>query len=75
MNIGAQPMLSIWAGWLLDMERPLLLVLDRDSDLERVVSLFLRTGFVRFAGYLAGGMEAWDIRRATTCLAAADEYS
>ena len=60
LNIGGTPMLSIWAGWLLDPEKPLLLVLDSDADLEKVVKLFIRTGYTKFAGYLAGGMKSWD---------------
>ena len=36
LNIGGTPMLSIWAGWLLDPEKPLLLVLDSDAELEKV---------------------------------------
>lgn len=59
LNIGGTPMLSIWAGWLLDPDQLLLLVLDNDSDLEKVVKLFLRTGYTNFAGYLAGGMRSW----------------
>ena len=60
MNIGASPELSIWAGWMLDPERPILLVLAEDAALENVVPLFLRSGFTKFAGYLTGGMKAWD---------------
>jgi hydroxyacylglutathione hydrolase len=60
LNIGGIPMLSIWAGWLLEPDEPLLLVLDGDEELAEVVTLFLRTGYTRFAGYLAGGMTAWD---------------
>ncbi len=60
LNIGGTPMLSIWAGWLLDPEKPILLVLDSDDKLAEVVPLFLRTGFTKFAGYLVGGMTAWD---------------
>lgn len=60
LNIGATPMLSIWVGWLLDPEKPVLLVLESDEKIEKVVKLFLRTGYTRFAGYLAGGMKAWD---------------
>ncbi|MGK7864829.1 MBL fold metallo-hydrolase [Falsiroseomonas sp. E2-1-a4] len=60
LNIGGSPMLSIWAGWLLDPEKPILLVLDSDTKLEDVVKLFLRTGYTKFAGYLVGGMSAWD---------------
>jgi hydroxyacylglutathione hydrolase len=60
LNIGASPMLSIWAGWLLDPDEPVLLVLDDDADIERIVKYFIRTGYTRFAGYLVGGMKAWD---------------
>jgi hydroxyacylglutathione hydrolase len=60
LNIGGRPELSIWAGWLLDPEQPLLLVLDSDEKVEQIVRLFLRTGFSRFAGFLVGGMTAWD---------------
>jgi hydroxyacylglutathione hydrolase len=59
INIGASPELSIWSGWLLDPSKPLLLVLEKDSDLENVQKLLLRTGFTKFAGYLSGGLKAW----------------
>jgi len=60
LSIGGSPMLSIWAGWLLDPDKPILLVLESDEKLNEVVSLFLRTGYTKFAGYLVGGMKAWD---------------
>src|SRR5437867_7567469 len=60
LNIGGSPMLSIWAGSLLDPEERILLVLESDNDIENVVRLFIRTGFTKFAGYLVGGMKAWD---------------
>src|SRR5216117_3366862 len=60
LNIGGSPILSIWAGWMLDSEKPILLVMESDDDLERIVRLFVRTGFTKFAGYLIGGMKAWD---------------
>lgn len=60
LNIGGTPMLSIWAGWLLDPDQPVLLVLDSDDKLDEIVKLFIRTGYTRFAGYLTGGMTAWD---------------
>ena len=60
LNIGGSPMLSIWAGWLLDPGKPLLLVLEKDSGLEQVVTFFIRTGYTKFAGYLVGGMKNWD---------------
>ncbi len=60
INIGATPMLTIWAGWLLDPKTPILLILDEDSSVEKVAALFVRSGYTNFAGYLAGGMTAWD---------------
>ncbi len=60
LNIGGTPILSIWAGWMLDPQKPILLVLENDDDLEKIVRLFVRTGYTRFAGYLIGGMKAWD---------------
>lgn len=60
LNIGGSPSLSIWAGWLLDPETPVLLVLEKDNALEEVVKLFIRTGYTKFAGYLVGGIKAWE---------------
>jgi hydroxyacylglutathione hydrolase len=59
MNIGGTPVLSIWAGWMLASNEPILLVLENENDLEDVVRLFIRTGYSKFAGYLVGGMKAW----------------
>jgi hydroxyacylglutathione hydrolase len=61
LNIGGAPILSIWAGWMLNPQQPILLVLDSDDDLEGIVCLFMRTGYTRFAGYLVGGMRAWQV--------------
>ena len=60
LNIGGSPVLSIWAGWMLASNEPILLVLENESDLEEIVRLFIRTGYSKFAGYLVGGMKAWD---------------
>ena len=60
LNVAGSPELSIWAGWLLDPKQSILLVLESDAEVEKVVPLFLRTGFSKFSGYLVGGMKAWD---------------
>lgn len=59
LNIAARPELSVWAGWLLDPDRPIHLVMNEDGDLPEVLRLLWRTGFIDFGGYLAGGMDAW----------------
>src|SRR6266480_955860 len=60
LNIGGSPVLSIWAGWMLASNPPILLVLENENDLEDVIRLFIRTGYSKFAGYLVGGMKAWE---------------
>jgi hydroxyacylglutathione hydrolase len=59
LNIGPKPDLSLWAGWMLDPESSILLVLTRDTDLAEVVHQLARVGFTKFEGYLHGGMDAW----------------
>jgi len=59
LNIGARPELSVWAGWLLDPERPIYLVTEDDAEVNDVLRLLWRTGFTDFGGYLAGGIGAW----------------
>jgi hydroxyacylglutathione hydrolase len=44
---------------MLNPEEPILLVMESDDDLEKIVRLFVRTGYTKFAGYLIGGMKAW----------------
>lgn len=60
LNIGPRAELSIWAGWILDPQKPILLVLDDADDLAEVQRQLIRVGFSEFAGYLLGGMEQWD---------------
>jgi hydroxyacylglutathione hydrolase len=60
INIGGnRPELSVWAGDLLDPEKPIVLVLEEDFELPRIVTLLWRTGLTTFAGYLVGGMKSW----------------
>ncbi|MFN8606716.1 MAG: rhodanese-like domain-containing protein [Vulcanimicrobiota bacterium] len=58
LNLGAAPVMSLWAGHFLDPERPLLLV-SEEHERENVIRYLRRTGFTQFAGYLEGGMSKW----------------
>ncbi len=60
INIGPRPELSVWAGQMLDAKKPLLLVVEDETDLDWIVWQCAYTGFTKFAGYLVGGMKAWD---------------
>jgi hydroxyacylglutathione hydrolase len=46
---------------MLDPEKPILLVLEDEDDLKKIVRLFVRTGYTKFTGYLMGGMKAWHV--------------
>jgi hydroxyacylglutathione hydrolase len=57
---------SIWvegipsfAGWVLPYDKPILLVIERQSDLEKAVRYFIRVGYDQIIGYLKGGIENW----------------
>ena len=60
LNIGPRAELSIWAGWMLEPEKPIYLVLRQDTDLPDVQRQFIRVGYYKFGGYLVGGMEEWN---------------
>lgn len=60
INIGDRDELSVWAGDMLDPDHPILLVAYDDRQVQELVTLLWRVGFTRFAGYLAGGMTAWN---------------
>lgn len=48
----------VWLGWLAPQDAPLLFVLG-DAPLEQVVDESQLVGYEEFAGWLAGGIEAW----------------
>jgi hydroxyacylglutathione hydrolase len=50
--------LPLWAGWLLDYDTAILLVIDGD-DPEEAVRRLVRLGYDSIAGFLSGGMSAW----------------
>ena len=58
INIGAGQNLSLWAGWLIDAERHLLLVNDTGDDEEARRSL-VRVGLDHIDGFLQHGMANW----------------
>lgn len=57
---------SIWleglpsfAGWLLPYDKPILLVLEENEQLETAVRYLVRMGYDNIAGFLNGGIAAW----------------
>lgn len=62
INIGDRPEMSVWAGDMLAYDKPILLVVEDETQLDWVAWRFAYVGLTNFAGYLAGGMKAWDNR-------------
>ncbi|GAA5505228.1 rhodanese-like domain-containing protein [Novipirellula caenicola] len=60
INIGDRPEMSVWAGDMLSYDKPILLVVEDESNLDWVTWHFAYVGLTQFAGYLAGGMKAWE---------------
>lgn len=51
--------LSSFAGWFLPEDKSLLLVLEKQYDLEKAVRYLQRIGYDNIRGVLRGGVEAW----------------
>jgi hydroxyacylglutathione hydrolase len=62
INIGDRPELSVWAGDMLSYEKPILLVIEDDGQVDWIAWQFAYVGLIEFAGYLAGGMKSWENR-------------
>ena len=54
-----QNLVPSYAGWLLNYTDPIIVVDDDNCDLTTVVRRFLRLGYDRVKGYLAGGCTQW----------------
>ena len=61
LNIGLGGMFASWAGSLLDLSVPVLLICDHDKHTEAVLRLG-RVGFQSIGGYLEGGLAAFEAR-------------
>jgi hydroxyacylglutathione hydrolase len=51
--------LPVFAGWVLPYDRPILLVLEDHSHLDRAVRYLIRVGYDHIIGYLKDGTEGW----------------
>jgi glyoxylase-like metal-dependent hydrolase (beta-lactamase superfamily II)/rhodanese-related sulfurtransferase len=61
LSIELRDEFATWLGWLVEQERPIVFVLDRDQDRAEVVRQALKIGYERLEGELSGGMVAWRI--------------
>lgn len=60
VNIGHDPVMSLWGGWILDPKRPIALVLPRDQAAAEASAWLSRVGLAESGTVaLQGGMKAW----------------
>ena len=59
LSIALRPAFATWLGWLVEVDRPLVFVLDDHQDRAELVRQCHKIGYERLAGELAGGMAAW----------------
>jgi hydroxyacylglutathione hydrolase len=53
-------MLPAYAGWFLDHDRPIGLILESSADLPEAMRHLIRLGYDRVEGYLGSGLTAWE---------------
>jgi len=59
VSIPAGSSFGTWLGWVVDADRPVVLIVDDPADLDDLARQALRIGFETIAGYVDGGFEAW----------------
>lgn len=60
VNIGLSGQFASWAGSLLDMTTPIIVVAEDTESVDEAVMRLARVGIETTTGYLQGGMYAWD---------------
>lgn len=54
-----RPAFATWLGWLIDPDRPLLIIRGPDQDPDEIVGQAVKIGYDRILGELAGGPATW----------------
>jgi glyoxylase-like metal-dependent hydrolase (beta-lactamase superfamily II)/rhodanese-related sulfurtransferase len=60
LNVGLQGQFASWAGTLVPAGQPVVLVADDEAGVREAALRLARVGLESVAGYLAGGVAAWD---------------
>ena len=59
LNIGLSGQFASWAGQLIKLDAPIVVVAENESKVDEAVMRLARVGIENVKGYLAGGMDAW----------------
>ncbi|MFL5676752.1 MAG: rhodanese-like domain-containing protein [Chloroflexota bacterium] len=59
LSMPAGSSFGTWLGWLVDADRPVVLLVERPDDLDDLARQAIRIGYEATAGYIEGGLAAW----------------
>jgi hydroxyacylglutathione hydrolase len=59
MSIALRPVFASWLGWLVNLERPIVIIAAADQDRAEIVRQCLAIGHDSIVGELDGGIDAW----------------
>ncbi|HUE82028.1 MAG TPA: rhodanese-like domain-containing protein [Pyrinomonadaceae bacterium] len=59
INIGLGGQFAMWAGSLIPLQAPIIIVAESESKLDEAVIRLSRVGIENVKGYLSGGIDAW----------------
>ena len=59
LSIPRDESFGTWLGWVVDLDRPIVLIVERADDLDDLTRQALRIGHDEIAGFLDGGFERW----------------
>jgi hydroxyacylglutathione hydrolase len=59
VSLPAGSSFGTWLGWVVDPDRPVVLLVDDVADLDDLARQALRIGFETIVGHVAGGFDAW----------------
>jgi hydroxyacylglutathione hydrolase len=59
ISIPAGSSFGTWLGWVVEADRPIVLIVDDPADLDDLARQALRIGFETIVGHVDGGFEAW----------------
>jgi hydroxyacylglutathione hydrolase len=75
MFAGAGGSFHTWMGWVAPFERDVVVVSGGEWSVDEVVTALRQIGLDRVAGYLDGGIDAWDTELETTPMITAEELA
>lgn len=60
LSIGLAPQFGVWLGWVVPEGARLAIIADEPATREAIVRQSVRVGYENFAGFLDGGIAAWE---------------